>query len=81
MESDRPSRPGSGEGTQAVTSGPDTRAAGPFEGAAGANSAGPAGQLTFGQADAGQGTSAAATAPVLPGDGQGAGDSQPGGEG
>jgi len=96
MESDRPSRRGSGEGTQAVTSGPDTRAAGPVEGAAGANSAGPAGQLTFGQADAGQGTivaaaataapagpraDGAATAPVLPGDGQGAGDSQPGAEG
>jgi transcription termination factor Rho len=93
MESDRPSRRGSGEGTQAVTSGPDTRAAGQVEGAAGANSAS---QLTFSQADAGQGTNiaaaattapadqradGAATAPVLPGDGQGAGDSQPGGEG
>ena len=64
MESDRPSRRGSGEGTQAVTSGPDTRAAGPLEGAAGANSAGPAGQLTFGQADAGQGTIAATAAPA-----------------
>src|SRR5215472_16821320 len=84
MGSERPSQPGPGEGTQAVTSGPDTRAAGPFEGAAGAGSAG---QLTFAQADAGQGTAVpatapvaapagpsadgAATAPVLPGEGQG----------
>jgi transcription termination factor Rho len=94
MGSERPSQPGPGEGTQVVTSGPDTRAAGPFEGPAGAGSAG---QLTFAQADTGQGTAVpatapvaapagpsadgAATAPVLPGDGQGASESQPGGEG
>jgi transcription termination factor Rho len=94
MGTERPSQPGPGEGTQAVTSGPDTRAAGPFEGAAGAGSAG---QLTFAQADTGHGAAVpatapvaapagpsadgAATAPVLPGDGQGASESQPGGEG
>src|SRR5262249_56344480 len=61
MGSERPSQPGPGEGTQAVTSGPDTRAAGPFEGAAGAGSAG---QLTFAQAGAGQAPARASAAPV-----------------
>src|SRR5262249_58783478 len=61
MGSERPSQSGPGEGTQAVIPGPDTRAAGPYEGTAGAGSAG---QLTFAQAGAGQGTAVAAAAPV-----------------
>jgi transcription termination factor Rho len=90
MEPDRPSQPGPGEGTQAVTSGRDTQSGGRHESASGAGSAGPAGQLTFGQAETVQSASLAdaaavrggpgETAPTLPGD-QATGDSQPGGEG
>ncbi len=95
MEPDRPSQAGPGEGIQAATSGPGSRAATRPEGAPGI---GGAAQLTFGQAEAGQASTAAAPAaaaqpradgaavlagqavPALPGDGQGAGESQPGGE-
>ena len=97
MEADRPSQ-GPGEGTQAVTSGPGSRAASRPEGPPGSGSADPAGQLSFGQAEAGPGSApAVVSAPaesrsdgpglggpataVLPGDGQGTGESQPGGEG
>src|SRR5215831_7037657 len=87
MESDRPLPPGPGEGTQAVTSGRDTRA-GSAEGAAG--SAAP-GQLTFAPADTSRAAApsgAPAGGEALGGgargaesDGQGAGEGQPAGDG
>jgi transcription termination factor Rho len=87
MESDRPLQPGPGEGTQAVTSGRDTRA-GSAEGAAG--SAAP-GQLTFAPADTSRAaapTGAPAGGEALGGgargaesEGQGAGEGQPAGDG
>jgi transcription termination factor Rho len=69
MEPDRPSQPGQGEGTQAVTSGRGSRAASRPAGAPVITSAGQAGQLTFGgQGEAGQGgaVSAAAAADTQP---------------
>jgi transcription termination factor Rho len=87
MEPDRPTQPGPGEGTQAVTSGRDTRP-GSAEGAAG--SAAP-GQLTFAPADTGRavapaGAPAGGEAPAggarsAESDGQGAGEDQPAGDG
>jgi len=97
MEPDRPIQPGSGEGTQAVTSGRNTRP-GSAEDAAG--SAAP-GQLTFAPADTGRAaaptgapaeglapTGAPAGGEALGGgargaesDGQGAGEGQPAGDG
>jgi transcription termination factor Rho len=49
MEPDRPTQPGPGEGTQAVTSDAGARASDQHEAAP---AAGPGGQLTFGQAEA-----------------------------
>ncbi len=89
MEPDRSIQPGPGEGTQAVTSGRDMRA-GSAQGAAG--SGGP-GQLTFAPADgraaapAGEAYSGGAReagsggAREAAGDGQGASDGQPAGDG
>jgi len=96
MEPDRPTQPGPGEGTQAVTSGPGTREAAPGVGP---------GQLTFGGAEPSLGASVAGgapaasapadrraegpapsaapgeAAPAVTGDGQGAGEGPAGGEG
>jgi transcription termination factor Rho len=76
MEPDRPLQPGPGEGTQAATSGPDTRF-GSAEGAAGGAAPG---QLTLGPADTGRAT-APAGARGGESDGQGAGEGQPAGDG
>jgi transcription termination factor Rho len=58
MEPDRPTQPGPGEGTQAVTSDPGARAGDQHEAAP---AAGPSGQLTFGQAEASRETGRAGT--------------------
>jgi transcription termination factor Rho len=87
MEPDRPLQPGPGEGTQAVTSGRDTRP-GSAEGTAG--SAAP-GQLTFAPADTSRaaapigapagGEAVGGGARGAEGGGQGAGEGQPAGDG
>jgi len=84
MEPDRPIKPAPGEGTQAVTSGPDMRAGA----ARGAADSGAPGQLTFAPAEAGRAPapagSPAGSEPLTGGpreaDGQVAGDGQPAGE-
>jgi transcription termination factor Rho len=82
MEPDRPTQPASGEGSQAVTSGPDMRA-GSAPGASGAP-----GQLTFAPAaETVRPPAPAGEAPAnggvreATGDGQAAGDGQPAGDG
>ena len=64
MEPDRPTQPGPGEGTQAVTSGPGTHEAAPGAGVSAGPPTAPPGQLTFGQGEPGMGTSVAGAAPA-----------------
>jgi transcription termination factor Rho len=71
MEQDRPSQPGQGEGTQAVTSGRGSRAASRPAGAPVIGTAGQAAQLAFsGQGEAGQGAAVAAATPAAVADTQ-----------